>query len=261
MSKNFYDIETYMAEIYDQSESYDDDIRLIKQNIGNDKKIKILEPFCGTGRISIPLAVEGHSVIGFDLADRMIKWLKTKIKDMAEINNNIEVFVKDVFEGEWTSGFDLIILGCNCFYELATPNDQERCIELASNSINKGGYLFIDSDHMEGELHKSWQNIGGVGISLKGTSEDGSEVETKRETIWFDKDKRLARFKYKTKVIKPSGEVIENEFIQQKHPVSTYELKNWLNKYGFEVEKLYGDTDGSDYTDNSRRAIFWARKK
>jgi ribosomal protein S18 acetylase RimI-like enzyme len=37
------------------------------------------------------------------------------------------------------------------------------------------------------------------------------------------------------------------------------EVQSWLEKYGFEVERIFGDRSGNPYTSTSRRAIFWAR--
>ena len=42
--------------------------------------------------------------------------------------------------------------------------------------------------------------------------------------------------------------------------MSKGEVQGWLEKHGFEVEAIYGDRDGSPYTESSGRAIFWARK-
>jgi len=59
---NAYDIEPHIAEIYDQVETYTDDLYLIRRLIGGRVPLRILEPFCGTGRILIPLALDGHTL-------------------------------------------------------------------------------------------------------------------------------------------------------------------------------------------------------
>jgi hypothetical protein len=54
--------------------------------------------------------------------------------------------------------------------------------------------------------------------------------------------------------------VIEQEYVQQKHPVSKVEVQGWLEKYGFRIKSIYGNYDGAPYSDLSPRAIFWARR-
>lgn len=255
---NAYDLETYIADVYDQVENHLDDVNLLKKLIRN-KNLRILELFCGTGRMSIPFIKEGHYVIGIDSAKGMLDWYKKKLKKL-NISEGYKLIEANALTTDWPTEVDLIILGCNCFYELATKEEQELCIKKASESLNPGGFIYIDNDHMEGDLDESWQEKGIVRKSICGIAQDGSKVETTWKTIWFDVKERLAKFERKAKITKPNGETIESSFIQQKHPVSTYEVKNWLEKHGFKIEKLYGDWNEEAYTDESDRAIFWARK-
>jgi hypothetical protein len=80
------------------------------------------------------------------------------------------------------------------------------------------------------------------------------------ETIWFDAPNRLVRFRRSVRVIYSNGAEVQKEYIQQKHPVSTAEVRSWLEEHSFVVERLMGSRLGEDYTNCSDRAIFWARK-
>jgi hypothetical protein len=183
-----------------------------------------------------------------------------------------------VITTEWPSGFDLVILGGNCLYELATPEEQEYVIRSAEASLKPGGYVYVDNDHMEGELDLSWQQAGIRSGFPTGTCVDGTQVESTTETIWFDVHARLAKFHRTTRIDFPgsggvgghrppahrfgtSGKGFEVEYVQQKHPVSAVEVQAWLERYGFFIEKTFGNRAGNPYTPASERAIFWARKK
>ena len=224
--------------------------------------MRILEPFCGTGRIFIPLALDGHNIYGLDQAGGMLDRARSKIKQLPkEVQRRITLAEADVTSDDWPRDFDLVILGGNCLFELATAGEQEKCIEYAVSSLRPGGRVYVDNDHMEGELDPSWQKAG---ITLRfptGRCADGTNIESEGETVWFDKQHRLARFRRRTKVTFPDGKTIEKEYIQQKHPVSKVEVQSWLEKYGFVVDKLYGDRAGNPYDETSDRAIFWAVKR
>ncbi len=259
---NAYDADTHVAEIYDQSETELKDVDCIRGLIRNLGPLQILEPFCGTGRMLIPLALDGHTLLGLDQSAGMLSRARQKIQRLtAEARQRINLVQADVLCEEWLDGFDLVILGCNCFYELATPDEQEKCVLQASRSLKPGGYLFIDNDHMEGELAAAWQQIGVVQPSLSGKCSDGTLVEGTRETIWFDASQRLVRFRRRTKVTLPDGKIVEQEYIQQKHPVSKLEVQGWLAQHGFRIEGLYGSYLGEPYTEASARAVFWTRRK
>jgi SAM-dependent methyltransferase len=258
---NAYDADFHVAEIYDQHETGLDDVNFIRHLIGNSGPLNILEPFCGTGRILIPLVLEGHRVSGMDQSAGMLNRARRKMGRLSlEAQKRISLSQVDVLCNEWPRDFDLVILGCNCFYELATPDEQEKCVVQAFRSLKPGGYVFIDNNHMEGELAASGQDIGVIQPSLNGRCSDGTMVESTRETIWFDAPHRLVQFRRRTRVTLLDGSRIEQEYIQQKHPVSKNEVQNWLETYNFMIEGIYGSYDGLPYTESSPRAIFWARR-
>jgi SAM-dependent methyltransferase len=256
-----YDVEPHIAEIYDQVETYTDDIDLIRRLIGGRRSLRILEPFCGTGRILIPLALDGHTLVGLDQSKGMLARARAKIVRLPEqVQRRITLTQADVVSVRWPQEFDLVILGGNCFYELATPQEQEGCIQSAAAALNSGGYVYVDNDHMEGELAESWRKPGASQGFPTGTCADGTRLESTTETIWYDAPRRLVKFRRCTRATLPNTSVIEKEHIQQKHPVSTTEVRTWLETHGFVIEQLYGDRAGNPYTEASQRAIFWARK-
>jgi len=257
-----YDIELHIAEVYDMQITHTDDVGLIRDLIGERGPLCILEPFCGTGRISIPLALDGHNIVGLDQAEGMLDHGCSRIKQLPEeVQSRITLSKADVTRDDWPQDFDLVILGGNCFYELATPEEQERCIVSAASSLKPGGHVYVDNDHMEGELYSSWQQSGVSKAFPTGRCTDGTNIESYWEAIWWDSQMRLIRYRRSTKVTFSDGNIIKKEYIQQKHPVSAIEVRTWLENNGFIIERLYGDYKGNPYVDTSGRAIVWAMKK
>lgn len=259
---NPYDVDAHIAEAYDQGETETADVELIRRLTGGQAGLRILEPFTGTGRILLPLALDGHMVTGIDQAHGMIAQARKKVAGFPpQVQQQITLIEADVICSTWPSGFDLVILGGNCFYELATPEEQAQCVRLAASALNPGGTVYIDNDHMEGELDPSWQDIGvRQKRGIQGQCADGSRVESYMETTWFDAPNRLARFRRWTEITAPDGNKVVREYIQQKHPVSTGEVRGWLEQFGFVIEHLFGDRQGTTFTEKSGRAIIWARK-
>ena len=250
-----------VPEIYDQGETWTDDVVLIRRLVSALGQLRILEPFCGTGRIFIPLASDGHELVGIDQAHYMLEHARNKILQLpAEIRHRITLMETDVIGAKWPEGFDVVILGGNCFYELASPEEQEQCIMNAVKSLKPGGYVFVDNDHMEGDLDPSWCKSGIWKGFPTGTCADGTRVESVWEVIWFDISLRLIRYRRQTRIIHPDVTVVEKEYMQQKHPVSAGEVQQYLEKHGFVIERFYGDHIGNPCSDTSERAIFWARK-
>ena len=257
---SMYDVEPHVAEVYDQQENYADDVQLIRELIGQLKHLRIFEAFCGTGRILIPLALDGHSVVGMDRAGMMLDRAKSKINKL-NIQERTKLMRGDVLSDEWPKDFQLVILGGNCLYELATAEEQERCIAKATGSLTIGGYLYLDNNHMEGPLAESWRRLDIDDTAFpSGTCQDGTVIQTSRQRISFDVERRLVAYRRRTTVILADGRQQVEEYLMQCHPPSTPEMKAWLERHGFMVEKTFGDRLGNHYAESSERAIFWARK-
>lgn len=255
-------IDHCIAEIYDQHETQRDDVALIKSLVG-DKPARILEPFCGHGRMLIPLAEAGYEIMGLDLSNQLLRALQDRIRALpAEVRARASFRKSDVIADEWPTGCDVVILGANCFYELATPQEQEHCVRAAAAALNPGGHLYLDNNHMEGALDPSWCEPGIQENAFPtGVCADGTQVRGTSETIWYDAAQRLVRFRRTATIETPDGDVRKRQWTQQKHPPSTEEMSGWLQKHGFGIEELWGDRHRSLYSDNSGRAIFWAKKQ
>ena len=259
---NTYDADRYIAEIYDQHETQTEDVTLIRTLIAGRGPLRILEPFCGNGRILIPLATDGHELVGLDQSQVMLDSGRARIERLPEaVQRRITLVEADVTAAGWPSGFDLVVLGANCLYELATPDEQERCIASAAAALKPDGCIYLDNNHMEGELDEEWRKPGVSHTFPSGTCADGTRLEGTSEVIWFDAEARLCRSRRALTITRPDGTKARKEWVQQKHPPSTAEMRGWLEAHGFAVEYLYGDRAASPYTAASSRAIFWARRR
>lgn len=257
-----HDADAYIAEIYDQSETHNADVQLIRRLISSSDPLQILEPFSRTGRILLSLAADGHEVTGIERSQAMIARARRKVAlQPEEVQYQVVLLEGDALEVDWPRGCDLVILGKNCLNELATPQAQEDCIQKAVRALKRGGHLYLDAAPIEGELDSAGQTPGFLEKqSLSGTCADGAQVEDFIETIRFDAPQRLVRFQRRIEITLPDGEKIIQEFEQQKHLVSVAEVRDWLERNGFEIEQCFGDYDGSPYEAASPRAIFWAKK-
>jgi SAM-dependent methyltransferase len=261
--RTHYEADPHVAEIYDRHETQVDDIELIRTLIAGRGPWRVLEPFCGTGRIFIPLALDGHEIVGLDRSEVMLDRARAKIAALPpESQRRIALSQCDVLATQWPAEFDLVLLGGNCFYEFSSPEEQEDCIERAEASLRPGGFVYVDNDHMEGELDPSWRVPGERKTRFpEGVCADGARVEGTTETVGFDAPKRLWRARRTITVSFPDGRVTRLEYVHQKHPVSFDEVRGWLEAHGFAVERTFGDRAGNPYTPASDCAIFWARKE
>lgn len=254
-----YELDPHITEVYDQTENYTDDIALIRRLLGESGSLRIFEPFCGTGRIVIPLAQDGHTVVGLDLAQPMLDRARMKIAELPDgVQRCITLLQADALAEEWPAGFDLVVLGANCLYEFESPEEQVACIRKATASLRPGGWVFVDNNARRGPLDESALQWRGSWPS--GTCADGTRVVSESAIVRIDQQRNLW---YKTRTIRiidPAGQ--ETSYYDEtcRHPVSMEEVCRWMDDCGFTVLALFGNRQGAPFTQESGRAIFWAQK-
>ena len=265
MSRNpaSYDIHPAVAEAYDLHETHTSDVELVRRLIGDRKPLRILEPFCGTGRILLPLACDGHEVVGIDAACHMLERARRKAEQLPEdTRRRITLIRGDTVAGGWPGEFDLVVLGGNCFYALADAAEQEGCIASAAAALKPGGHVFVDNDHMETPLPESWTRPGIRKTRWpSGRQADGCVLEGYTENLECDAQARIWRARRTILVRHPSGRTETCTHLEQKHPVSRDEVAGWLTAHSLTIEQSFGDHAGNPYTPDSPRATFWARKE
>jgi hypothetical protein len=139
-------------------------------------------------------------------------------------------------------------------------DEQEHVIAAAAGAVKPGGFVFLDNDHMEGDLPEAWLHSDRRrAVFPKGVCADGVRVDGFNEVLSCDVQRRLWRCRRTIRLTFPNGRVEEKSYIQQKHPPSTAEMRGWLKAHGLAIEQLFGDKIGSPYVDASPRAVFWAR--
>ncbi|MCP4425977.1 MAG: class I SAM-dependent methyltransferase [Chloroflexi bacterium] len=249
-----------LAELYDLSETYTDDVDLLRKLINGFGPLKILECFSGTGRILMPLAQDGHAITGIELAQTMQARAVLKLSSLEEeIRQRVELKTQDVLDGDWGIGYDLIVIGANSFYELPSANAQEKCIRFAWEALKPGGFIYVDNN----DYKSDWANgpFGRGQVIFEGTGANGMFGRFTMRPISFDRLNEILEIERTWFKRTPDGIETEVKYSGKKRPVRAMEVKDWLTKHGFVILDLFGDRKGKPYTPESNRAIFWAKKK
>lgn len=253
--------DSLLAEIYDQQETSTEDVELIRILLPPQMPLNILECFSGTGRILVPLARDGHQLTGIEISEAMAARARNKLANLGEeVRSRVRLVVGDVLVDDWGKGYDVVLLGCDCFFELPSPESQEDCVRRASQSLVPGGYLFVDTN--DGSGHGADPSeIGSEWTGLEGTTPDGVYGKLSAKVLDVN-EKGVPHFIRTWYKKRPDGTEETRQYAACKYPVSGEEVETWLGKHGFQVLKKYGGYSQSPYIKGeSGRAIFWARKQ
>ncbi|HUT14106.1 MAG TPA: class I SAM-dependent methyltransferase [Thermoguttaceae bacterium] len=262
--KRKYDADLHVAEIYDRHETTVEDIALVRRLLGNRRRLRIFEPFCGTGRILIPLAQDGHEMIGLDESQHMLARLKSKVDSQPELADRIRLIHAPVFAAAWPGEMDVVLLGGNCFYDVSSCDEQRALILRAADSLPSGGWVFLDNDdHQSPTLQPSWQKPPGQRRKAfpSGTCQDGTVLAGSTETAWFDVRGRFVHYIRRLTVTHPPAAPVHYQWRETCHPTIMADCLTWLQEAGFEVEQTFGGKDGRPYGPETPRCVVWARKR
>ena len=251
-------ISQWIADMYEQSETQTDDVDFLLTVIGN-KRQRILEIACGSGRILVPMAKAGHHVEGMDFDECMLD----KIHNKALGLDTISWRKADVIKDNWGNDFDMVVIAGNFLFNVISDMEykkaQEYLIQKASEALVPGGRLYIDYGYT---IHpEEWFGNSDDIVVWEGTDSHGTFGRMVLSGGTYDREtgysKGIRRFELKT----VKGETIIQELECVKHFATLDQIHGWLSSAGFTAWEEYGDYSRNPIGEGTSRAIISAKKK
>ena len=208
---------------------------------------KIIDIGCGTGMLTLELARLGYEVIGVEPAEKMleiargdqgadkVKWIHGDALSLSEGNADLAIMTAHVFQ---------FLLGDKYL---------AKVLSSINSSLKVGGYLAFDSRNNNIKIQDlGWPTRDNPRYFESNTGEKFNWSVNVLE----EKNNRATYEIYYTNE-RTSKEIISvNELIFR----SQKEITEYLNRAGFEVQKVYGDWDKSLVNSTSPEFIFVAKK-
>jgi SAM-dependent methyltransferase len=119
---------------------------------------RALELAIGTGRVAIPLAERGVTVVGIDDSPPMLERLREKRDD-------IEFAVGDMTTTRMEGEFSLVYLVFNTISNLTTQDAQVACFENAAAHLRSGGAFVIENGVPDLQLLPRGQTVVPFSVS------------------------------------------------------------------------------------------------
>ncbi|MGN0250690.1 MAG: class I SAM-dependent methyltransferase [Oliverpabstia sp.] len=250
-------ISKWNSEMYDCNETDTNDVEFALSVIGIEPK-HILEIACGSGRFLVPMANAGHNVTGLDFDEHMLNRIATKISG----NQNIRWHKSDVINDEWENGFDIVLLVANFLSNIVSDMDYEQAQELmikkSADALVSGGYVLIDYAYTF--YPEKWFNNPNPNIVWQGTDSEGNSGKMVLLNNTYDTETGIAKCTRRFEMTLVDGSSLIQEIPTEKHFATIEQVREWLKRSGFVIENEWGDYQGNPISENTSRAIIWAKK-
>jgi len=106
---------------------------------------RILELGAGSGRVTIPLARDGHTVVAIDQSQAMLAKLRTRVAALpASVAKRVTVLEGDLRGFRAPGKYPLAIAAFNVLEHLYTRGEIDACLRCVANHLEPGGIFAFD---------------------------------------------------------------------------------------------------------------------
>lgn len=260
---NTHPYEQFMADYYDLTPIYAQraDVEFYVNAARHGGKGKVLELGCGTGRILIPTAAAGCSVVGLDLSETMLAKCRGKLAQQpADVQKRVRLVQGSMAGFDLGESFHLVTAPLRGFQHLLRVEDQLACLRAANRHLVPGGRIIVDMFHVapQATFDPEWQK------EREDTPEqelpDGRKFRRTGRVAAFHRAEQYNEVEFAFYVTHTDG---RSERLAQKFPMRyffRYEVEHLLARSGFRVLHLYGDFNRGAFADSSPEMVFMAEK-
>jgi ubiquinone/menaquinone biosynthesis C-methylase UbiE len=253
-----YNIFDRFASFYDDDyRAYNDDLAAIA-DLAAEQGDPILELGCGTGRVLVPLAAAGHTIVGVDISPALLDIARKKLEHTSYAAN-VTLVQDDLRSFDLPyKAYTFAFCTSNTLMHLTTQADQLDALRNAYRHLRPGGLLLIDLFNPDmarllavnglTELADQWVDSATGAQVCKWSVRTVDVVEQIQETLFIYEE------------MLPGGEVRRTPCPFVLRFLWRGEAELMLQTAGFVVEEVWGDFDGQAYHGASDHLILIARK-
>lgn len=211
----------------------------------------VLEIGCGTGRILLPIAQSGVSVVGLDRSSAMLDILRRKLGKLdTDTQRRVELVEEDMRAFALGQKFDLITIPYRAFLHLLTSKAQRQALSCIREHLTDNGRLIFNIFDPSHELIAA--RLGPLGSALQKDSEFVHPDTSQRVVVWFtgqyDPEQQLLDAYFIFEELDAGGRTIAKTYSPLTlRYVYRYEMRYLLELCGYRVEALYGDFQRSSF--------------
>ena len=216
----------------------------------NEKPSLVLDLACGTGRMTCEMARRGYDMIGIDGSIDMLS--EAYSKDTA----GILYLCQDMREFELYGTVGATLCCLDSLNYLINDGELETVFSLVHNYSDPDA-LFMFDVNSEFKFENIYADNSYI---LEDENDDGGAIFCGWQNS-YDRESKICNFYLSVFEEGENGEYYRADEEQKERCYSVDEIKNALEKRGFELIDIFSDIDFSSVTEQCERLYFVARVK
>jgi ubiquinone/menaquinone biosynthesis C-methylase UbiE len=219
----------------------------------------MLELGCGTGRILLPLAEDGHRVTGLDISQAMLERAHAKLARVpAEVRERVRLVEADMTRFELGEKFRVVMIPFRPFQDLIEVAEQLACLAAAHRHLEPGGTLVLDFFQTDPRRMFDPLFTQEAHPHPEVTLPDGTRVLLSERTTAFHRATQTNDVELIYTVTHRDRRTERLVFAFTVRYFFRYEVEHLLARAGFRLRAVYGNFDRSPLADDSPEMIFTA---
>ncbi len=240
----------YDGNIYDGLNNFVYDLQFYNKWLPKNKEALILELCCGTGRLTIPIAKNGHNICGIDNTSSMLEQAKLKA---SQAGSEITFIEADIRTLDLPDKYDLIFIPFNSIHHLYENQDLFDTLKVVEKHLKDNGLFIFDCYN---------PNIQYIAEAKKGKNKIAEYTTTDDRKV---KIEQTMKYESKTQINRIEWHYYINEVFHsvQNLDMRMYfpqELDTYLKWSGFTIQQKFGNFDEEKFNDKSEKQIYVCKK-
>lgn len=216
----------------------------------------ILDLGAASGRVSIPLARDGHEVWALDASPAMLAELEGRLAaEPSDVRGRVRAVRGRLDDFVLDRSFALVMVAMNTLQVLLDPVERDECFRrMAEHLAPRGEVVFDVALPDRGEI------LASLGVERDGmTHEDPSSGALIAQSAWYESyDDETRTLSFVTRVRDLAGPEAGAERLRRHtvHLFSRGEIADLLSRAGLRAVGVFGDFRGGPLTARSERQVY-----
>jgi ubiquinone/menaquinone biosynthesis C-methylase UbiE len=216
----------------------------------------VLELACGSGRLMLPLAKAGNTVVGVDASPHMLSLAEKKLRTAGQdVWRRCDLVQADICALDLGKEFDVAVIAARSFAHLTDRAAQQQALSRVRKHLRPRGILAMDLLNPS----PSWlsQEPGTLRQDLVQETLDRVAMRTEA-VISTDRAAQVRRIRSTYDLVDADGRVTRRIVEWPFRFTYRFEAELLLESAGFDVQAVKGGYDGEKFTSTSQRMVIIA---